>query len=79
MCVIPYTTKFSPDKNFAKPCIAEIFGGINFRQRGKGRHILNVIINTGQKIRAIKFSPIRADGEIGENFLLAKISVYAVV
>ena len=78
---VPYTTKFSLGKNFAKPsylCIAEIFGGINFHQCGKGRHILNVIINTGQKIRTIKISPIRADGEIGENFLLAKISVYTV-
>ena len=26
----------------------------------------------------IKFSPVRADGEIGENFLLAKISAYMV-
>ena len=51
---ILYMTKFSLDKNFAKPsylCIAEIFGGVNFRQCGKGRHVLNVIINTGQKIR----------------------------
>ena len=59
--------------------IAEIFGGINFRQCGKGRHILYVIINTGKKkIRIIKISPMRADGEIGENFLLAKISAYTV-
>ena len=64
-CILLYTTKFSLDKNFTKPsylCIAEIFGGINFRQCSKGRHILNVIINTGQKIRAIKTLPIRADG-----------------
>ena len=54
------------------------FGGINFRQCGKGRHILYVIINTGQKIRVIKISPMRADGKIGENFLLAKISAYTV-
>ena len=49
-----YMTKFSLDKNFAKPtylCIAEVFGGINFRQCSKGRHILNVIINTGQNFR----------------------------
>ena len=59
-------------------CIAEIFGEINFRQCSKGRHILNVIINTGQKIRTIKILPIRADGEIGEIFLLAKISAYTV-
>ena len=35
----------------------------NFHQCGKGHHILNVIINTGQKICAIKISPIRAEGE----------------
>ena len=52
--------------------------GINFRQCGKGRHTLNVIINTGQKIRTIKISPVRTDGEIGENFLLAKTSAYIV-
>ena len=78
---IPYTTKFSLDKNFTKPsylCIAEIFGGIHFRQCCKGHHILNVIINTGQTIRAIKISPIKANGEIGKNFLLAKISTYTV-
>ena len=72
-------TNFLLDKNFAKPsylCIAEIFSGINFRQCSKGHHILNVIINTGQKIRAIKISPIRADGKIGENFLPAKISTF---
>ena len=74
--------KISLNKNFAKLsylCIAEIFGGINFRQCCEGRHILNVIINTGQKIHAIKISPIRADGKIGENFLLAKISVYTII
>ena len=67
---VPYMTKFSLDKNFTKPsylCIAEIFGGINFRQCSKGRHILNVIINIGQKICAIKILPIRTDGQIGEN------------
>ena len=50
-----------------------------FHQCGKGRHILNVIINMGQKIRAIKISPMRADGEIGKNFLLVKISTYTVL
>ena len=51
---ILYSQKFSLDKKFAKPrylCIAEIFDEINFHQCGKGRHILHVIINTGQKIR----------------------------
>ena len=65
--------KFSLDKNFAKPsnlCIAEI---LNFRQCSKDRHILYVIINAGQKIRIIKISPMRADGEISKIFLLAKI------
>ena len=38
---------------------------------------INVSIKTGQKkICAIKISLIRVDGEIGENFLLAKISAY---
>ncbi len=58
--IIPYSRKFSLDKNFAKPrylCIAEIFDGINFHKYGKGRHMLYVIINTGQKIRGIKLSP----------------------
>ena len=31
-------------------CIAEMFGGINFHQCGKGHHIVYVIINPGQKI-----------------------------
>ena len=77
----PEYRKFLLDKNFTKPrylCIAEIFDGINFHQCGIGRHILYVITNTGQKIRVIKISPIRADVEIGENFLLAKISEYTV-
>ena len=47
---------------------------INFRQCGKGRHILYVIIYTGQK--KINFSPMRAGGEISESFLLAKFHVY---
>ena len=78
---IPYSQKFSLDKHFANPsypCITEIFTGINFRQCGKGRHILCVIINTGQKIHRIKISPMQAGGEIGETFLLAKIFSYTV-
>ena len=66
---IPDTWKSSLDKNFANPrylCIAEILGGINFRQCSKDRHIFYVIINTGQKIHVIKISPMRADGEIGK-------------
>ena len=59
-------------------CIAEIFVGIKFRQCHKGYHILYVIINTGQKICVIKISSMRADGEIGKNFLLAKISMHTV-
>ena len=68
-------------KIFAKPrylCITEIFSGINFRQCNKGYHILCVIIHTGQNICMIKILPMRADGEISENFLLAKISMYTV-
>ena len=52
-----YRWKFSLDKNFAKPrylCIVEISGGINFRQCSKGRNILYVIINKGQKNSRIK-------------------------
>ena len=51
------------------PASAEIFSGINFGRCSKGCHILNIIINTGQKIRAIKISPTRADSKIGEKFL----------
>ena len=47
-----------------------MYCGINFLQYGKGRHILNVIINTGQEIRGEKISPTRAGGEIGKNFHL---------
>ena len=39
-------------------CRNHTFGGIKFRQCGRGRYILN---DTGQKIRAIKISPIRTD------------------
>ena len=53
-----------------------MFGGINFRQCGKGRHILFVIINTGQKICVIKISQMRADGEIGENFRVYGIKLW---
>ena len=44
----------------------------NFHQGGKGRHILSAIYNTGQTLNVLKFLPIRAGGEIGENFLLVK-------
>ena len=49
----------------------------NFRQ---GRYILYEIFNIGQKISVTKISPMntRAGGEIGEIFLLAKISTYTV-
>ena len=40
--------------------------------------MLCVIINTGQKNSQINISPMRAGGEIGENFLLVKISGYTV-
>ena len=80
--IITIYVKIFAWQNFAKPsylCIAEIFSWINFHQCGKGRHILYVIINTRQKIRVVKILPMRADGEIGENFLLVKISVYTVL
>ena len=41
--------------------------------------MLYVIDNTGQKIRGTKFLPTRPGGEIGENFLLVKISSYTVL
>ena len=63
----------------ANLCIAEVFDGINFCQCVKGRHILYVIINTGQRIHLISISPVRADGEIDENFLLPKASVYTLL
>ena len=66
------------DKNFTNPsypCIAEIFAGTNFRQCGKGRHVLYVY-NAGQKIQ---ISPMRAGSEIGKFFLLEKISNYMVI
>ena len=44
----------------------EIFGGINFRQCGKGRYI--IILNVIRAKNAIKILPMTADGEIGENF-----------
>ena len=44
----------------------------------KGHHILYAIFNTGQTISMIKFSPMSEGGEIGENFLLAKISTCTV-
>jgi hypothetical protein len=65
--------KISLDKNFAKRsylCIAE---KLNLSQCDKGRHILYAIFNTGQKKL-----PMKAGGEIGESFLLAKIYVYTV-
>ena len=40
-----------------------------FCQCGRGHHILYIIVNTGQKICVIKFSPMRAGGKICENFL----------
>ena len=50
-----------------KFCQAQLFGGINFRQYGKGRHIL-----------CIKVSPMGANGETGKNFFLPKIFTYTV-
>ena len=48
---VPYRRKFSLDKNFTKPrnlCIAGIFDGINFRQYGKGHHMLYVKVKNSQ-------------------------------
>ena len=77
-----YNQEYIPyDKYFTKPshlCVAETFGGINFCQCGKGRHILYVIINTGQKICVIKILPMRADGKIGKKSG-KKFSIYMVV
>ena len=58
-------------------CIAEkVMEKIFANTVNTGRHILYAMFNTGQKFSMIKFSPMRAGGEIGENFLLAKISMY---
>ena len=59
--------------------ISEIFSGINFCQCGKDSHILCVFINTGQKIHVIKFSPMRAGGEIDKVFIMANISSYTIL
>ena len=81
---IQYSQKFSLDKisPIASPgtfVLQKInIHGINFHQYAKGCHMLYVIINTGQNIRRTTFSPTRPGGEIGENFLLAKISGYTV-
>ena len=42
----------------------------------QGCHILYAIFNTGQKISMLKFLSMRAGGEIGENFIITKISTY---
>ena len=68
-------------QNFCQPQIplyCRNIWGNKFRQCSEGHHILYVIINTGQKNLCGKISPMRADGEIGKNFLLAKISAYTV-
>ena len=77
-----YSIQYRIREKFRQPQIplyCRNIGGINFCQCGKGRHILYVIINTGQKIHVIKISPMRADGKIGENFLLVKISAYGIL
>ena len=79
--VVPYSRNISlRGENFRQAqylCIAVIFRGINFCHYSKGWHIHNVIFNTGRKFADTKLiSPMRADGGIGENFLLAKISGY---
>ena len=69
---IPYTTKFSLDKNSPSPatfvlqkCSVEYI----FANAVKvAISSINVSINTGQKICTIKISLMRVDGEIGENF-----------
>ena len=62
------------------PLYSEIFGGINFRQCGKLVAISSMYsLIQDQKNCMIKISPMRADGEIGENFLLAKFSTYTTL
>ena len=61
--------KMFAGENFTKPsysipCIAETFCRI---QCGKGRRILSIIFNAGEKNLQIKFSPTRAGGEKSEN------------
>ena len=68
----PYSQKFSLDKNFAKPSylsVAKILSGINFANAVKVAISSMQSLILDQKI-TIKFSSMRAGGEIGENFLL---------
>lgn len=51
----------------------------NVRQCSQGRHILYLIITKLMiKISVAKFLPMIAGGEIGEHYLLAKISIDTV-
>ena len=52
-------------------------GGAYFREDTV--HILCAIINTGKNNQQIKFSPTKSGREIGDNFLLVKISSYVVI
>ena len=54
-------------------CIIEKLVEKNLHQCGKGHHILFVIFSSRQKFSVL---PMRADGKIGEIFLLAKIYTY---
>ena len=78
--LVPYTWKlnFSLDKNslsqatlvLQKHLVKQIFAN------AVKVAISSVVINRGQKISVIKYMylPMRAGGEIGESFLLVKIS-----
>ena len=70
---LPYSQKFSPS-----PAIFVLYYFLRdkiFVNVVKGPHICYAIFNTGDKKNSwIKFSPMRINGEIGENFLLAKVS-----
>ncbi len=75
----PYTIymELSLDKNFTEPSylyIAEKIGGFrtNFRQCGKGRHILCAIINRGQKISVINFSPGGETAKIPLTYMVSR-------
>ena len=77
----PWTrTRILKPSRYTCTAYVKIFAWQKFHQAQlplcKCRHILNV--NTGQKVRVIKILLMRAGGEIGEIFFLAKLRVYGI-
>ena len=69
--------KFSPDKISPKPSYSCIAG----KKKEVFANAVKVAISSMQSLHkcTTKFLPMRAGGEIGKNFLLAKISTYIMV